>query len=86
MTRRPLKSILGSRVRKLRLDRGLTQEQMAELLEVTPRYYAGLDRGERNLSLDSIDSLADQLGVDAVALLLDLEAERPGETRPVKSE
>lgn len=69
MTRQPLKSILGSRVRKLRLDRGLTQEQMAELLEVTPRYYAGLDRGERNLSLDSIDSLADQLGIDPATLL-----------------
>lgn len=64
-----LKSILGAQVREIRRSRGLTQEALAEQLEVTPRYLAGVERGERNLTLDSVDALAKQLGVDARSLL-----------------
>lgn len=63
MTDRALKSALGEQLRAIRLARGLTQEQLAEQLEVTPRYLAGIERGERNLTLDSVDVLAQQLGV-----------------------
>ena len=69
MTYPPLKKVLGVRLRKIRQSRGLTQEGLAEILGVTPRYLAGIERGERNLTLDSIDSLADQLGVESAALL-----------------
>lgn len=64
-----LKSMLGAQVREIRRSRGLTQESLAEQLDVTPRYLAGVERGERNLTLDSIDALAKQLGVDARSLL-----------------
>lgn len=64
-----LRSVLGARLRDLRLDRGLTQEGLAAQLRVTPRYLAGIERGERNLTLDSVDSLAGQLGVSALSLL-----------------
>ncbi|WP_454293552.1 helix-turn-helix domain-containing protein [Salana multivorans] len=66
---KPLRSVLGAQVRALRRSRGLTLEGLAEELGVTPRYLAGIERGERNLTLDSVDALAVQLGVDALALL-----------------
>lgn len=66
---KPLKAVLGAQVRELRRSRGLTQEGLAEELAVTPRYLAGIERGERNLTLDSVDVLAGQLGVAAVTLL-----------------
>lgn len=69
MIDKPLKTVLGSRLRALRTSRGLTQEGLADELEVTPRYLAGIERGERNLTLDSVDALAGQLGVDALTLL-----------------
>lgn len=65
-----LKLTLGTQVRKVRLSRGLTQEALAEQLGVTPRYLAGIERGERNLTLDSVDALAEQLGIEAQSLLL----------------
>lgn len=65
-----LKSTLGAQVREIRRARGLTQEALAEQLEVSPRYLAGVERGERNLTLDSVDALAKQLGVDARSLLV----------------
>lgn len=57
-------------MRDIRRSRGLTQEGLAEELGVSPRYLAGIERGERNLTLDSVDVLADQLGVAARELLL----------------
>lgn len=66
---KPLKAVLGAQVRELRRSRGLTQEGLAEELAVTPRYLAGIERGERNLTLDSVDVLAGQLGVAALTLL-----------------
>jgi len=67
---RALKTTLGAQLRAIRLARGLTQEQLAERLDVTPRYLAGIERGERNLTLDSVDVLAQQLGV-VPSLVLD---------------
>lgn len=72
-----LKSTTGAQVRDARRSRGLTQEALAEQLEVTPRYLAGVERCERNLALDSVDALAKQLGVDAWSLLLETNDERP---------
>lgn len=66
---KPLKAVLGAQLRVLRHSRGLTQEGLAEELGVTPRYLAGIERGERNLTLDSVDALAEQLRVPAWALL-----------------
>lgn len=60
---------LGEQVRAIRLARRFTKEQIAEQLDVTARYYAGLERGERNLTLDSVDVLAGQLDL-AVSLTL----------------
>ncbi len=56
-------------MRDLRLSRELSQEALANQLHVSPRYLAGIERGERNLSLDTVELLAGQLGVSAVSLL-----------------
>lgn len=66
----PLKKVLGAQVRDLRLARRLSQEGLAEELGVSTRYLAGIERGERNLTLDSVDALAEQLGVEAHALII----------------
>lgn len=65
----PLKKVLGSHVRGLRLERRLSHEELAEQLGVSARYLAGIERGERNLTLDSADALAGQLEVEVQTLL-----------------
>lgn len=64
-----LRKTLGANVRTERKRRALTQEELAEELGITPRYLAAIERGERNLTLDSIEALAAQLGVDPHSLL-----------------
>lgn len=64
-----LKRRLGDGLRAQRLHWGMTQEQLAERIGVTPRYLAALERGERNVTLDTFDEYAALLGLDARALL-----------------
>lgn len=59
----------GANVRALRLARGLSQEAFAEVLEVHRTYMGGVERGERNLTLQSVERIAARLGVDPRALL-----------------
>lgn len=60
---------LGRNLRARRLADGLSQEAFAEVLGVHRTYMGGLERGERNVTLRTIERLADRLGTDGLALL-----------------
>lgn len=59
----------GSRVRALRLNAGLSQEQLAERARLHRTYVGSLERGERNVALVNIYALAEALDVPAQKLL-----------------
>lgn len=58
----------GKQVRKLRLAKGLSQEELAELAELHRNYIGGIERGERNLGLLNIVQLARALSVKPAML------------------
>ena len=59
----------GKNVRKLRLDRGLSQEKLAELADLHRNYVGGVERGERNIAIINIVRLARALKVKPAKLL-----------------
>ncbi|HIK12641.1 MAG TPA: helix-turn-helix transcriptional regulator [Oscillatoriaceae cyanobacterium M33_DOE_052] len=59
----------GTRVRSLRKERGLSQEQLGELSQLHRNYIGGIERGERNLSFLNILRLAKGLGISPSELL-----------------
>jgi transcriptional regulator with XRE-family HTH domain len=65
-----LQKTVGRNLRTHRHARGLSQEDFAEFLDVHRTYMGGIERGERNLTLKSLERIADRLGVDPVSLLL----------------
>jgi len=64
-----LQRLFGSNLRQWRTVRGLSQEDLADLLGYHRTYVGGIERGERNLSLRSVERIAEQLKIEAVSLL-----------------
>ncbi len=60
---------VGRNLRAYRQERGLSQEAFADLVGVHRTYMGGLERGERNLTLKSVERLAEQLGLEPLELL-----------------
>ena len=68
-TAKPLRRVLAENMRRLRRQRGLSQEALADLAGLHRTYVGAVERCEQNISLDNIAKLADALGTPASALL-----------------
>ncbi len=54
----------GEKVRKLRLEKGLSQEKLALLAEIDRTYMPGIEKGERNVSITVIEKIIKALNTD----------------------
>lgn len=64
-----IRRLVGRNVRRLRVAKGLTQEQFSVASGFTQQYISGLERGGRNPTVLSLHQLAAALGVPAEVLL-----------------
>lgn len=56
-------------MRRMRQERQLSQEALAELVGIHRNYLGGIERQERNVGLDNIARIARALGVSPSRLL-----------------
>ena len=66
---------LGTRIREERKRLNLTQAQLAEDIDISDTYMGAIERGERSLTLDTLVSLVNRLGVTVDYLLADSVAD-----------
>jgi transcriptional regulator with XRE-family HTH domain len=64
-----LQARFGERVRKLRLARGWTQEEMAEHFGIDRAYLSHVERGTKNICLPTMDVLAKGFEISLARLL-----------------
>lgn len=66
--RLPVRQRFGEVVRSIRKAQGYSQEAFADACGLHRTYIGGIERGERNVSLDNIAHIADALGVPIAEL------------------
>jgi len=69
-------AVVAANVRRFRRDRKLSQEQFAELTELHRTYVGAIERGERNITLKTLEQIANALGVSCAVLLTSAEHKR----------
>jgi len=60
---------VGEKIRLIRQNRSLTQEDVAELLNISHSTYAKLERGETDMTLKRLDEIATAFGTSPIEIL-----------------
>jgi transcriptional regulator with XRE-family HTH domain len=64
-----MRKLVGRNLRRVRLQKGLTQEELSAVSGFSQQYISGLERGHRNPTVVSVYELAQALDVNYLDLL-----------------
>jgi transcriptional regulator with XRE-family HTH domain len=74
---------IGQELKRLRKEKGFTLEELAERAEISTSYLSHIERGTRQASLTTLETLAKILGAGLYELLPLLRRSRPAKSRPL---
>lgn len=63
-----IKKLLGLKIKRLRLKNGLTQEQLAEKMQIAPRTLCGIENGENFVKAETVDKFCDVFNISSFEL------------------
>ena len=67
-----LKKCVGKRIKEYRSAKQLTQEELAESINITPHYLSAIERGVNQVRLEKLVEIINELGCTADDLLVDV--------------
>ena len=63
---------VGKRIQETRQRKGITQSELAQKLDMTPKYISNIECGGKNPTLETFVAIANALQIDANSLLVDV--------------
>ena len=66
---------LGERIKELRKETGLSQEKFALKIDMDRTYFATVESGKRNISLQNIEKIARGLNITIAELFIGIEGD-----------
>ncbi len=63
---------LGEKIKKLREQKGLSQERFAEIIGIHRTYVGCIERGEKNITLVTAKKISNALDISLSELLIDI--------------
>ena len=68
-SKKSLRQLVSANIRELRAEQGYSQESFADECGLHRTYIGSVERGERNISIDNIERIANALNIAAYELL-----------------
>lgn len=75
---------IGARIRESRKARGLTQEKLAERIDIAANYLGQIENGHRGVNLTNLIKIANELNITFDYLMSDLNAEAIADAEDLK--
>lgn len=67
-----MEKIIGKKIQELRKKKGITQEKLAEVVEISPHYLSALERGLYNVKLSTLVKILNYLDCSADEVFCDV--------------
>ena len=74
-----IKKTLGEKIKRVRKQRGLTQEQLAEIIDIAPRNLSKIEVGSCFVTAETLEKLLDALNVTTEELFANNHIKEPEE-------
>ena len=67
----PQSTKIGNKLRQLRINKGYSQEYMAEILAVSQKTYSNMENDKTSISIEALKKIAEEYRVNILKLLSD---------------
>ena len=80
------KQMIGARIKEIRNRKGVTQEDIAARMEISPKYLSSIERGKENPTLNTLINLAQALNGDIGDIFSSIQIEDPAKRKTLLNE
>ncbi|MBR2650408.1 MAG: helix-turn-helix transcriptional regulator [Clostridia bacterium] len=67
-----MEKIIGKRIQEFRKKKGMTQDELSEIIDISPHYLSALERGIYNIKLETLVKILNTLGISADEVFCDV--------------
>ena len=67
-----MEKIIGKRIQEFRKKKGMTQDELSEIIDISPHYLSALERGIYNIKLETLVKILNTLDISADEVFCDV--------------